>query len=81
MKIEVEMLKKNGGFWEEHGEFEKGLKGQDNEQLNMFEGKLKRSKKLTKKRKTRVFRDWVKSRTSRQDKSWDTWDEIFEKFV
>ena len=74
-------MKKNGGFWEEHGEFEKSLKGQDNEQLNMFEGKLKRSKKLTKKHKTRVFRDWVKSRTSGQDKSWDTWDEIFEKFV
>ena len=39
MKIEVEMSKKNGGFWEEHGEFERELKGQDNEQLKMFEGK------------------------------------------
>ena len=42
LKIEVEMLKKNGGFWEEHDEFEKGLKGQDNEQLKVFEGKLKK---------------------------------------
>ena len=45
MKIEVEMLKKNGGFWDEHGEFEKGLKEQDNEQLKVFEGKLKKFKK------------------------------------
>ena len=81
MKIEVEISKKNGGFWEEHGEFERELKGKDNEQLNMFEGKLKSSKKLSLKRKTRDFRDWTKSCASRQDKPRDTRDKIFENFL
>ena len=32
LKIEEEMMKKNGGFWEKHGEFERDMNGQDNEQ-------------------------------------------------
>ena len=38
-------MKNNGGFCEKHNEFESefesDMNGQDNEQLKMFEGKLK----------------------------------------
>ena len=42
MKIEVEMMSNNEDFCEEHGGFEKGIIGEDNEQSQNFEGKLKK---------------------------------------
>ena len=53
-------------FQEWYGEFERGKNGEDNEQLEMFEGKLKSFKKLSLKCKTRDFCDWIKSWASRQ---------------
>ena len=67
LEIEVEMMKKNECFWEWHGEFERELKRQNNEQLKMFEGKPKRFKNWPNLRKTRDFHDWVKSWASRQN--------------
>ena len=32
LKIEVEMMKNNGGFWEKHSEFVREMNKQDNEQ-------------------------------------------------
>ena len=72
LKIEVEMMSNNGDFGEEHGGFERGSIGEDNEQSQKFEGKPKRFKKLTYLCKARDFRNWVKSRTSRHGKSQDS---------
>ena len=35
------MMNNNGGLCEKHGEFERGINGEDNEQSQKFEGKLK----------------------------------------
>ena len=41
LKIEVEMMSNNEDFCEEHGGFERGSIGEDNEQSQKFEGKPK----------------------------------------
>ena len=41
LKIEVEMMSNNGGLCEKHGGFKGGINGEDNEQSQKFEGKLK----------------------------------------
>jgi len=41
LMIEVEMMNNNGGFYEKHGGFERGINGEDNEQSKVFEGKIK----------------------------------------
>ena len=66
LKIEVEKMKKIVDFLVKHGEFVRETYKHDNEQSKMFE------EKLSLKRKTRIFRNWTKSQTSRQDKSPNT---------
>ena len=41
-RFEVEMMRNKGDFCEEHSGFEKRITGEDNEQLQHFEGKLKK---------------------------------------
>ena len=62
-----EMKQKCRFVQEWHGEFESYLGKEEDEQLEMFEGKLKRFKNWPILCKTRNFRDWIKSRASRQD--------------
>ena len=52
--------------WERHGEFESFSEKEEDEQSEMFEGKLKRFKNWPILCKTRDFRDWIKSRSSHQ---------------
>ena len=49
-----------------HGKFESFSGKEEDEQSEMFEGKLKRFKNWPFMHKTRDFRDWIKSRLSRQ---------------
>ena len=72
LKIEVKMMNNNEGLSEKHSGFDRGKHGEDNEQTQNFEGKLKKVLKTDHLRKTRDFRDWFKSRASRQGKSWDS---------
>ena len=53
--------------WEWHGEFERVSGKEEDEQLEMFEGKLKRFKNWSILWKTRDFRYWIKLRASHQD--------------
>ena len=62
-------------FWVKHSEYVRELNEQDNEQSNMFEGKLKSFKKLSLKRKTLFF----VTEPSRQDKSPNTLETKFLK--
>ena len=57
---------------EKHGVFEREMNRQDNEQEKCSRDKLKSFKKLSKKRKTCVFRNLAELRTSHQDKSLNT---------
>ena len=50
-------MNNNSGFCEKHDGFERGINGEDNEQSQKFEGKLKGFKKLSTMRKTCNFRD------------------------
>ena len=52
--------------WEWHNEFESVSGKEGDEQSEMFEGKLKKFKNWPILCKTRDFRDWNKSRASRQ---------------
>ena len=54
-------------LWEWLGELERVSGKEEDEQSEMFEEKLKRFKNLPILCKTRVFRNWIKSRASRQD--------------
>ena len=46
LKIEVKTMNNNGGFSEKHSGFERGKHGEDNEQSQNFEGKLKKVLKI-----------------------------------
>ena len=61
------MLQKWKFVWEWHGVFERVLGKEEDEQSEMFEGKLKRFKNWPILYKTRDFRNWDKSGASRQD--------------
>ena len=61
-----EMKQKWRFVWEWHGEFESVSGKEEDEQSEMLEGKLKRFKNWPILRKTRDFRNWIKSRDSRQ---------------
>ena len=74
-----EMKQKCRFVREWHGEFESVLGKEENEQLEMFEGKLKRFKNWPILRKTRDFRDWIKSRSSCRANRQNTWKKTFEK--
>ena len=62
-----------------HGEFESVLGKEEDEQLEMFEGKLKRFKNWPILLKTHDFRDWIKSCSSRQGQPPEHLEENFWK--
>ena len=65
-RFENEMKQKWKFVWEWHGEFERVSGKEEDEQLEMFEGKLKKFKNWPILFKTCVFRDWINSRASRE---------------
>ena len=55
--------------------------GEDNEQSLKLEGKLKKFWKLSLRRKTRIFHDWIKSPVSCQVSRETQRSKKFEKFL
>ena len=68
-RFEVVMKKKWRFVQEWHGEFERVSSKEEDEQSEMFEGKLERFKNWPFLHKTRDFHDWIKLRISRQVQS------------
>ena len=71
MKIEVEMMKNNGGFWEKHGEFVREMNKQDNEQSQytrenwkVFENYLDKDRKAQ--NTWFSWLDWVVNKSPKQ---------------
>ena len=73
------MIQKWKFVWEWDGEFESVSSKEEDEQSEMFEGKLKRFKNWPILCKTRDFRDWNNSRSCHQGQPPNTWKKTFEK--
>ena len=78
-RCESEIKQKWRFVWEWHGEFERDSGKEEDEQLEMFEGKLKKFKNWPILHKTCDFHDWFKSHASRQDQSPEHLKENFQK--